>query len=457
VGAKAGQRGNRGGNRAAGRQRLGLILFGALFVVLFVVFAVAEGIGSPGVPSGDVAKIQGVSDEDASISEKEFESTLERQVAGAKLKKPPAPGSKKYEELKTGVMTELLEGAWIRGEAEDLGVKVTNKQIEEELAQVKKQSFPSESAYKKFLKESKLSEEDVSNILETKALGTAIEEQIKSEVPAPSSSEIDSYYQAEKATQFTEKESRDARIVINKDKGKVEAAKKLLENDNSPASWKKVAGKYSSNPTAAGKGGLQEGITEEALAAPGAGPLKKAIFDSATGELQGPVELEGNWFVVEVVKLNPAKVKSLGEVKAQIEETLKAEKQQEFFSEWVSSYFVRWTSRTRCADGFEVEKCANFTSSGHPSSAPSACYEANPKTPATACPAIVTPTSPALPGSITEQKPKGEQFQQRPLPESGGEEGEAATEVPAGAAPEGEAAPEGGEAGAESPEGATGE
>lgn len=450
MGAKAGQRGNRGRNRTSGRQRLALVLFGALFVLLFVIFAVAEGIGSPGVPAGDVAKVQGVSDEIANVSQKEFDNALERQAAGAKLKKPPAPGSKKYEELKKAVVTELLEAVWIRGEAEDLGVKVTSKQIEEELAQVKKQSFPSESAYKKFLKESKLSEEDVTKIIETKALGTAIEEQIKAEVPAPSSSEIQSYYDAEKAAQFTEKESRDARIVINKDKGKVEAAKKLLEKDNSPANWKKVAGKYSSNPTAASKGGLQEGITEEALAAPGAGPLKAAIFGSATGELKGPVKLESNWFLVEVVKLNPAKVKSLGEVKAQIEETLKAEKQQEFFSEWVNGYFVRWTSRTNCASGYEVEKCANFRSSGHPSSAPPACYEANPKTPATACPAIVTPTSPALPGSVTEQKPKGEPFQQRPLPESTGEEGAAATEVPAGAAPEGEA-------GAAAPEGATGE
>ncbi|MGN6587751.1 MAG: peptidyl-prolyl cis-trans isomerase [Solirubrobacterales bacterium] len=457
MGAKAGQRGNRGRDRAAGRQRLGLILFGALFVLLFVIFAVTEGIGSPSVPSGDVAKVQGVSDELANVSKKEFDKALERQVAGAKLKKPPAPGSKKYEELKEAVVTELLEAIWIRGEAEALGIKITSKQIEEELAQVKKTSFPSESAYKKFLKESKLSEEDVSNIIETKALGTAIEGQIKSEVPAPSSSEIESYYQAEKTAQFTEKESRDARIIINKDKGKVEAAKKLLEKDNSPANWKKVAGKYSSSPTAASKGGLQEGITEEALAAPGAGPLKTAIFGSATGELQGPVKLESNWFVVEVVKLNPAKVKSLGEVKAQIEETLKAEKQQEFFSEWVNGYFVRWTSRTQCASGFEVEKCADFKTSGHPKSAPSACFETNPKTPATACPAIVTPTSPALPGSVTEQKPKGEPFQQRPLPESTGEEGAAATEVPAGAAPEGEAAPEGGEAGTESPEGSTGE
>jgi foldase protein PrsA len=446
VGAKAGQRGSSGKDRASGRQRLALILFGALFALLFLGYAIAEGIGSPSVPSGDVAMVQGVSDEFANFSQEEFDRAMARQIAGAKLKKAPAPGSKKYEELKKGVLSEQLEAIWIKGEAEELGVTVTNKQIEEELAQVKKQSFPSEAAYKKFLKESKFTEEDVNNIIEVKALGTGVQEQINSEAPQPSSSEIESYYQAEKATQFTEEESRDVRLVINKDKGQVEAAKKLLDKDNSPASWKKVVKKYSSSPTASNKGGLQEGITEEFLK----GPLKTAIFGSATGELKGPVKFETNWFLVEVVKLNPAKVKSLGEVKAQIEETLKGEKQQEFFAEFFADYKTKWQKRTYCADGFEIEEfCANAKSSGHPASASPACYEADPKTPAKECPAIVTPTSPALPGSISEQKPKGEPFPQRPLPESSVEE--TGTEVPAGAVPQGEA-------GAEAPpQGASGE
>ena len=443
MGAKAGQRGNPGRDRdrAAGRQRLGLILFGALFVLLFVGFAVAQGIGSPGVASGDVATVADVPDEIASVSQKEFDHAMEQQVAQAKLKKAPEPGSDKYEEMKKTALGELLDQIWIKGEAEELGIKVTDKQVEEELAQIKKQSFPSKGAYEKFLEESHFTQEDVNDRVELQVLSTAIQEQVNSESPAPASAEISDYYEAEKAAQFTEKESRDVRIVINKDKAKVEAAKKLLEKDSSPAGWKKAASKYSSDPTSKSKGGLQEGITEEFLK----GPLKAAIFESATSELKGPVKFETNWIVLEVVKLNPAKVKTLGEVKAQIEETLKQEKQQEFFSEFVSDYQTKWQSRTQCADDYVIERCANFTGSGHPSNAAPACYEADPTSPAKECPAPVTPISPALPGSITQQKPKGEPFPQRPQPESAGEE--TGTEVPAGAAPEGEA-------GAEAPEGA---
>jgi len=425
---------------------LALIVFGILFVLLFLGFAIAQGLGSPSVPSGDVAKIQDVSDEIGAVSQKEFDHAMERQVAGGKLKKPPAPGSKKYEEMKEASLKELLEAVWIRAEAEEREITVTTKQVEEKLAQIKKESFPSEAAFKKFLKESKFTQEDVNDVIEVQLLSEAIQEQVNAEVPPPSSSEVKSYYENEKATQFTEKESRDVRIIVSEEKAKVDAAKKALEKDHSPAGWKAAAKKYSSDPTSKAKGGLQEGVTEEFLQE----PLKKAIFGSATGELIGPDKYEKNYILLEVVKLNPAKAKSLPEVKAQIEETLKAEKQKVFFSEFLKGYESKWHSRTYCASGYVVEQCANYTGSGHPKNAAPACYEADPTSPANECPAPVTPISPALPGSITEQKPDGEPFPQRPLPESSGKEGEAGTEVPPGAAPE--AAPEG--AGEAAPEAA---
>lgn len=401
--------------------------------MLFIGFAVAQGIGSPSVPSGDVLKVQDVSDELGSVSQKEFDRAFALQVKGAKLKKAPKPGSKKYEEVKEGTLTELIEGIWIRGQAEEMGITVTDKQVEEELAEIKKTSFPTPSAYKKFLNESGFTEADVNDRVELQVLVNAIQEKVNSEAPAPSEAEISAYYEEEKEAQFTEKESRDVRLIINKDKAKVEAAKKALEADNSPANWKKVAPKYSSDPTSKTKGGLQEGITEEFLK----GELKEAIFGSATGELKGPIKFETNWILVEVVKLNPAKEKQLPEVKAQIEETLKSEKQQKYLGEFAKDFESRWNSRTFCASGYVISKCANYSGSGRPANAPAACYEADPKTPATECPSPVTPIKPALPGSVTVQKPEGEPFPQRPLPESSGEE--AGTEVPAGAAPEGEA------------------
>jgi hypothetical protein len=417
VGAKSGQRRKPAADdRSAGRQRLALILFGALFVLLFAGYAIAEGLKGPSVPSGDVVHVSDVPGEFSNVSKEELDRSIARLDTG---KKATAPGSKKYEELRSEAMTELIEGIWLRGEAE---------QVADELETIKKQNFPTKAAFDKFLKESKFTPEEVNGLVELQILGREIQELINAQAPPPSSSAIEAYYEAEKEAQFTTKESRDVRTVINKDKAKVEAAKKLLEKDSSPDSWKKAAAQYSIDPTSKKKGGLQEGISEEFVQ----GPLRAAIFDSATGELVGPVKFQDNYILVEVVKLNPEKVQSLAEAKGQIESTLAQETQQEFFSEFAGQYRERWTGRTVCADGYEIEQCSNFVGDGRPANAPPACYEDDPKTTAEACPAPVTPTSPALPGSMTETKPKGEPFPQRSLPEVTPEQGE---EVPPGAPP----------------------
>jgi parvulin-like peptidyl-prolyl isomerase len=418
-----------------GRQRLALVAFAAVFVALFVGFAIAQGIGQPSVPSGDVAIVQHVPDEIGTISEADFKRAMLQQAAQAKLPKLPKPAEKKYEELKTAALGELLDKIWIQGEAEELGISATPKQIATELAQIKKQNFKTKAAYEEFLKTSRFTDQDVLDRVKLQVLSTEIQEMITKEGPKPSSSDIESYYEVEKAAQFTTKESRDVRLVLNKDKGKVEAAKTALEKDSSPANWKKVAGKYSSDPTSSKKGGLQEGITEEFLQ----GSLKDAIFDSSTGELAGPVKFQNNYVLVEVVKLTPEKVQTLAETKAQIESTLGQKKQQEFFSEFVANYQSKWQSRTFCASGYEIERCANYPSAKRiekERESYKSCYEADPKIPAKECPAPVAQTKPAVPGSITVLKPSGEPLPQRPR--HAGEEkapAGASTELPEGVAP----------------------
>ena len=78
---------NRGRAGSRGRQRLALVVFGALFVVLFAGFAVAQGIGQPSVPSGDVAIVKDVPDDIGTVSEADFKRALLQQAAQAKLKK----------------------------------------------------------------------------------------------------------------------------------------------------------------------------------------------------------------------------------------------------------------------------------------------------------------------------------------------------------------------------------
>lgn len=411
-------------------RRLCLLVFGALLVALFVGFAIAQGIGEPSVPSGDVAVVEGVPD--GNISEGDFKRGLLQQLSQGQLKKTPKRGSKKFEELKTATMTELLQSIWIKGEAEELGIAVTDKQIKAELANIKKQNFPTPKAYKEFLKTSHYTQADVDEKVELQLLSTKIQEQITKEAPQPSSSEIASYYDEAKATQYRTKPSRNVRVVISEKEGDAAKAKAILVKDNSISSWKKAVAKYSTDPTSKSKGGLLENVSEETLQE----PLKKDLFGATIGELIGPIKYQSNYMVLEVAKVNPEKTQTLGEVEAQIKPQLEQQKQQAFFTEFISTFQSKWAARTYCAADFLVEQCANYKGSGHPKGAPEACYEADPKTPAKECPAPVMQAKPAIPGTVTILKPTGEQLAQRPQPEGlkASAEGEASSAVP-GAVP----------------------
>jgi foldase protein PrsA len=441
-----------------GRKPIWLVVFAVLFAALFVVFAVAQGIGATSVPSGDAAIVKGVPAEEGSLTEAEVKRATMQQIVSAaaseeettgKKGKSPKPGSKKYEELKEAALGELLDQIWLRGAGAELKIKVTPKEIEQELATIKKQNFPTAKAYKEFLEKSHFNQEDVNDRVEIQILSTQISEQVKGEAKPASNSEIKDYYEAEKATQFTTPASRDVRVIVNKDEKKVEAAQKLIEAGNqSEKAWKEAAKKYSSDPTTKEQGGLQKAITEEFVK----GVLKKAIFDTATGELAGPVEYEKNFLLIEPVAIHSAKVKTLAEVKSEISQTLDTKKQEAALAAFIPEYQATWTARTTCASGFEIERCSNYPASAaiaKSREAHKACFEeefelskAEKKTlEAEGCQAPVLMNQPAIPGSVSPGKPEGERKVQRPRPE-GLEETEAEGEgaLPEAVSPESEAA-----------------
>jgi foldase protein PrsA len=419
--------------KAAGLKRLALLGFAALLILLFVGFAVAQGIGNPSVPSGDVAKIEDAPPGLGTISEDQLEHSVEIAAAQAQIKPVPKPGSEKYEELEKTALGELLDTVWIQGQAEEMGFSVTPKEVEEELEKLKSQAFKTEKQFKEFLKESHYTLEDVNQRVKVQILSTKIQEQLKEEAPVPSSGEIEEYYEAAKSSQYTTPETRDIRTVLNKDKAKAEEAKAQLEKDDSVKSWEKVAKKYSTDPATKGKGGLQTGLAEGQVPE----PLSAAVFETDQGELGGPVKESRGYVVFEVMKITPEKTSSLEEVKSQISTQLGEQASQQQFARFLRNYNSTWTSRTFCADEFAIERCANFKGGGRPAEADPACYEANPKKPAEACPAPIAQVKPAQPGSIKVLAPEGQKLAQRPRP--AGEEPTASegTELPPGVVPGG--------------------
>jgi parvulin-like peptidyl-prolyl isomerase len=411
--------------KPGGFQKLALLALGILLLALFVGFAIAEGIGDPSVPSGDVAVVENTPSDIGEISTAKLEHAIELSAAQAGEEKSPNPGDPKYEELKETAMKSTLEGIWIQGLAAEWGIEVTNKEVARELEKVKKESFSSEADFRKFLEEAHYTPDDVDERLRVQILSGELQEALKAKAPKLSQSEVENYYEAAKGTQFTQKPRRDIRLIVNKDRMKAEEARDAVSTDNPARSfsekiakakhWENVAKKYSEETSPRNNGleiglrrGVQEGVYEE--------PLNAAFFNTPEDRVMGPIKAKRGYTVFEVVSVTPENVQELKEVEDQIRSTLTQRLEQEYFTTFVSQFNGEWTARTFCSKGYVMERCANYEGSSHPSTAPESCYEANPKGGRPeACPAPVFQLVPALPGTVSPLEPKGKPLAQRPV------------------------------------------
>jgi parvulin-like peptidyl-prolyl isomerase len=394
------------------QKRTALVLFGAAVAIFFLGYAIFRGVGgNPSVPSDDVAVVQDAPTGLGNISKRDFDRALLQSAAQAGVKDVPKPGSDQYDQLKQGAMNSLLDQVWIQGEAADLGIVATADDVTGLLQSTKKQSFRSQAEFEKFLKQSHFTKADVRQRIRLQFLSNKIQQQVLGDVPNVTSSEITDFYNAGKS-QFEQPETRDVRVVINTDKAKVDQAQAALEADSSDASWKKVAAKYSTDPSSKSNGGLRPSITDGLLP----DPVNDAVFNASKGEIGGPLKAPDGYYLFEVEKITAAKTLPLNrQTRAQIRSQLTQQRQQDSFNQFVNNFGSKWRARTFCAAGFVIDRCDNF-SGGRPQNAPPACYEADPKGGIPdACPAPVQQTTPALPGTVSVVTPQGNRLPQRPV------------------------------------------
>jgi len=394
-------------------KRIALIAFAAFLVLLFAGYAIFRGLGDPSVPDDAVAVVEDVPDGLGTIHKSDFGRALKQAAASAGMKEVPKPGTAEYKNVQSAAVGDLLDAAWIQGEAAELGISTNQREIASQLKQIKQQNFRSEKEFQQFLDRSGFTPEDVDTRVRLQILSQDIQAQVTENAAKVTDSDVNDFYEASKS-QFSQPETRDVRLVLNKDKAKVDQAKAALEKDSSNGSWAKVAKQFSTDPASRSNGGLRPSVSEGLLEQ----PLDSEIFDARKGELVGPVKTPLGYYVFEVDKITPARTQPLtNQVRSQIRQQLAQQEQQQLFSSFVDDYGAKWQSRTFCAEDFVTDRCANFSGSAHPQNAPPGCYEASPKGGRPpACPAPVAQTVPALPGTVTLLSPQGTRQPQRPIP-----------------------------------------
>lgn len=400
------------------------IALGAILVVLIAIIAITGDIGQADVPDDDVAVVDG-----DGISKEQFDTALSQAALRQGLPEPPPPDDPQYEALRDQALNDLLDTAWILGEADEQGIEVSDREVEQQFEQTKAENFKTDEEYDKFLQESGFTQEDIDLRVKLQLLSTKIQEKVTADAGAPSEQDAKDFYEANKE-QFAQPESRDVRLVLtegDKDAGK--AADELKE-DNSPENWDKVAAEFSTDEQSKDAGGVREGVTEGSL-----GPeVDPELAAADTGEVIGPIQTQQGFYVIQVDTVNDAGTVPFEEARAQIDQQLQGQTQQEAFGAFLTDYRDRWTEVTVCAEDFLQERCDNFEGGAQPCPDPSLPEDQQKQQlEQVGCPPPVLSNTPASPGTIDPFLP-AQPMPQRPHPPG---EAAAPAAVPGGALPGG--------------------
>lgn len=385
---------------------LRILALGAFFVAALTLAACG---GSSGIPSNAVATVGGTAITKADYAKWAAITAKSAAQGGApvivpdppaytnciaalrKQSKPakgqPAPSTvtlkaqckQQDAQLLQQTMATLIQEAWVAGEAKDQGVTVTDAEVQQQLAQTKKQSFPTEKAYQKFLSQSGMTTADVLDRMRVQALAQKLTKKIQSSSTPVTDAQVASYYNKNKA-QFAVPERRDLELILTKTQAQAQTAKSAVEGGTS---WKVAAKKYSTDAASKAAGGVLHGVAKGQQDA----ALDKAAFSAKKGVILGPLKGQFGWYVVRVTAITPANQTSLAAAKPQIKALLAQQGQQKRMSTFLTGFQKRWKDKTDCRTGYIVQLCKN---------APT------PKTTSTAGGTVAT--SPSTTGTSTSSK-----------------------------------------------------
>src|SRR3954468_1928506 len=271
-------------------------------------------------------------------------------------KKPTAAQLKtqckqQYDALKQQVMQFLVSSEWIQQEADKQGVKVSDKEVQKQFQDQKKQSFQKDEDYKKFLANSGMTEADLLFRVKLDVISNAVRTKVIKGKDKVSDAQIAKYYNKNK-TRFAQPERRDLKVVLTKTKAKAAAAKAALDSGQS---WASVAKKYSIDEASKAQGGKLPGVAK--------GQQEKAfdnaIFNAKKGATTGPIKTQFGYYVFKVTGITPATQQTLAQTKDTIKNLLKSQNQQKALNDFVTKFRKDYKKKTKCAKPYIIPDCSN--------------------------------------------------------------------------------------------------
>lgn len=333
---------------------LARITLGILLAALALA-ASACGGGSDSVPSGSIAVVDGTE-----ISEDDLDDLIAQAKKGYEVQKQefPKAGTPEFQSIQTQYVAYLVELEEFRQAAEELGVSVTDKDVDEAEQELVKSRFDGKRAeYEKALEAQGFTPEQYrEKALAVSALSKTIFDEVTKRVKV-TDQEILAYY-TQNQSQYGTPESRDVRHILIAEKagdGKVDfAASKEKADDvyaqlENGADFASLAKSSSADPGSKDSGGkltISRGQTVP--------EFDKISFELDTGELSKPVKTQYGYHVIEAVSdVRKAQTTPIDKVRATIRATLLQQKRNEEMQAWVEDLKSDYEGKVSYAAGYE--------------------------------------------------------------------------------------------------------
>jgi|GEM_PF-1903661 len=127
------------------------------------------------LPPTVVAVVSHVPVDLGTITAVEFHHALVQAAAAEGRRSLPKPEGKNAEILRRIALEERLNNIWVRGQASEMRISVTPRQISRELARIKEENFRNGNDYRRFLKRNHYTRRDINESVELQLLATRIE------------------------------------------------------------------------------------------------------------------------------------------------------------------------------------------------------------------------------------------------------------------------------------------
>ena len=328
-----------------------LILLAILSVVLVV--AGCGGTSTATLGSDDAAIVGS-----QAITKDQFRSLMDRAKKSYNSQKRPfpKPGTAEYEQLKGQAVTFLVQRAEYAQEADAMGIKVTDSDVDKRIEELKKQYYGgSEARYEKTLKQQGLTPDQAKDEVRASLIAEDLFKKVTDKVNV-SKQDVNAYYASHKS-QYVQPESREVRHILVTKKA---LADTLWAKLKAGANFAALAKKYSKDPGSASNGGKLTISKGQTVA-----EFDKTAFDLKTGELSPPIHTQYGYHIIQALSaIKPAQTTPLSKVESSIKQQLEQQQKNEIMTKWVDQKKKDYCkSRIKYQVGYEPnpDPCASIT------------------------------------------------------------------------------------------------